>query len=135
MSFFFHVSKGWVSTFLIHLLFILSTNLISFLNQLEKRSARILSCFEEFLQTLVRIVRGMDVLADIFVISCSCISHTFITWIILIQLKLLIQRPTRYYFRLKLTKLFKCFPRTRAVIECTELFIQRPNKSSSQLVT
>lgn len=105
----------------------------------KRGPVRVLSSFEEFLLTLVRIRRGLDVevLADIFAISCSSISRIFITWINLLQLELkfLIQWPTRDQICLKLPKVFKCFPRTRAVIDCTEFFIQRPSLPSSQRVT
>lgn len=82
----------------------------------KRGPARVLSSFEEFLLTLVRIRRGLDVevLADIFAISCSSISRIFITWINLLQLELkfLIQWPTRDQIRLKLPKVFQCSSRT-----------------------
>lgn len=82
----------------------------------KRGPARVLSWFEEFLLAVVRIRRGLvvEVLADIFAISCSRIIRIFITWINLLQLELkfLIQWPTRNQIRLKLLKVFKCFPRS-----------------------
>lgn len=88
---------------------------------------------------LVRLRRGFDVevLGDLFGIHASNISRIFITWInfLYLELKFLIAWPSKEQVKSTLPKQFKYFPKTRAIIDCTEFFIQKPSLPSSQRVT
>ena len=98
-----------------------------------------LSAFEEFIMTLARVRRGLDVevLSDMFSVSSSIVSRITITWMCFLyhELKFLVHWPSKEQVRQRLPKVFKCFSKTRAVIDCTEFFIQRPSLPSSQRVT
>lgn len=100
---------------------------------------RRLSIKEEFVLTLVRLRRGFDVisLGNMFGVSGSSVSKTFLTWVCLLykELNFLIQWPSKEQVRNKLPKCFKYFPKTRCIIDCTEFFIQRPSLPSSQRIT
>lgn len=101
-------------------------------------SKRKLSIKEEFVLTLTRIRKGFDVevLGDIFGVH-SVVSRIFTTWInfLYLELNVLISWPTREQITTNLPKCFKHFPKTRSIIDCTELFIQKPSIPSSQRVT
>lgn len=94
---------------------------------------------EEFILTLIRLRRGIDVevLSDIFGIHASNISRIFITWInfLYLEFNFLISWPSREQVRSNLPKQFKYFPKTRVVIDCTEFYIQKPSLPSAQRVT
>ncbi|XP_067653295.1 uncharacterized protein [Haliotis asinina] len=99
----------------------------------------VLTLTEELLLTLARLRRGFDseVLAYLFQIDNSSVSRIFTTWISFMyhELQFLVSWPTRYQVNSCLPKCFKCFPKTRVIIDCTELFIQKPSLASSQRVT
>lgn len=101
--------------------------------------SRKLTVKEEFVLVLVRLRRGFDVevLGDLFGIHASNISRIFITWInfLYLEFKFLIARPSKEQVKSTLPKQFKYFPKTRAIIDCTEFFIQKPSLPSSQRVT
>lgn len=101
--------------------------------------SRKLTVKEESVLVLVRLRRGFDVevLGDLFGIHASNISRIFITWInfLYLELKFLIAWPSKEQVKSTLPKQFKYFPKTRAIIDCTEFFIQKPSLPSSQRVT
>eukprot|EP00057_Strongylocentrotus_purpuratus_P017382 XP_011671856.1 PREDICTED: uncharacterized protein LOC105441913 [Strongylocentrotus purpuratus] len=106
----------------------------------EYRSSRILTVYEEFIMTLVRLRRGFTNrgLADTFGISPSMASNVFATWINFLDLELrplLIKWPTKEQVRESLPKSFKYFKSTRTIIDCTEIFISKPSTPSSQRIT
>ena len=95
---------------------------------------------EEFLLTMVRLRTGMliSILADIFGISESRVSQIFATWINLLSpcLKSLIKWPSKKKVRKHMPSSFrKDFPNTRAIIDCTEVFIKKPGNTKAQSIT
>ncbi|KAL9975925.1 hypothetical protein ACROYT_G013144 [Oculina patagonica] len=100
---------------------------------------RILTPFEEFVLTLVRIRLGLmrTHLSDIFGVSESTITKVFITWITFLchELKSLIIWPSKQQIKNNLPAEFKKFPNTRVVIDCTEVFIEKPTLPSAQKTT
>ncbi|XP_062597338.1 uncharacterized protein LOC134258742 [Saccostrea cucullata] len=101
---------------------------------------RKLSLFQEFILTLVRLRLGIYefCLADVFGISKSRVSQIFITWITFMSnvFGYLIRWPTRNQVRKYMPMSFrKNYPNTRAVIDCTEFFFQRPRSPTSQAAT
>lgn len=101
---------------------------------------RALTLWEEYLLVTVRLRRGVDIehLADMFSVSASTASRVFITWINLLGHELpgyLLRWPSKEQVHQNLPKSFKYFPKTRAIIDCTEFYIQRPSLPSSQRKT
>lgn len=100
---------------------------------------RTMTLFEEFVLTLVRLRLGLlrTHLSHIFGVSESQISKVFITWITFLchELKSLIIWPTKEQIQTKLPPEFKRFPNTRVVIDCTEVFIEKPTLPSAQKST
>lgn len=100
---------------------------------------RKLSKYEEYLLTLIRLRRGVDIqfLSDLFAVSHSTASRIIITWVSYLyhELHFLLRWPDRQTVTLNLPTAFKYFPKTRAVIDCTEFFIQRPSMPSVQRKT
>jgi len=101
--------------------------------------ARVLSLWEEYLVTLLCLRRGLDVmqLADMFSVSASTVSRTFLSWLNLCyhELAFLIRWPTKAQAAKKRPSCFRYFPATRCVIDCTEFYIQRPSLPTSQRIT
>ena len=101
---------------------------------------RSLLLWEEFLLVTVRLRRGVDVehLADMFSVSPSTISRICNTWTTFLAKELpsyLLRWPAKEQIRQNLPKSFKYFPKTRAIIDCTEFYVQRPSLPSSQRKT
>ncbi|XP_028404033.1 uncharacterized protein LOC114526650 [Dendronephthya gigantea] len=100
---------------------------------------RLLTPFEEFILTLVRTRKGLDVafLADTFEISTSQVSRIYNTWIIFLsnELSFLVPWPSRVEIQEKLPKRFKRFKNLRIIIDCAEFFIQKPKILESQKIT
>lgn len=100
---------------------------------------RTLSLFEEFLLTLVRLRLGLlrTHLSHIFGISESQVSKIFVTWVTFLahELKQLIVWPTRQQLKDKLPQEFNKFPNTTVIIDCTEIFIEKPTLPSAQKTT
>jgi len=72
-----------------------------------------------------------------FGISESTASRIITTWISLLyhELSFLVQWPSRETLSLNQPSAFKFFPHTRAIIDCTEFFIQRPSLPCAQRKT
>ncbi|XP_062587939.1 THAP domain-containing protein 11-like [Saccostrea cucullata] len=97
---------------------------------------RKLSPYEEFILTLVRLRLGIVgfVLADLFGVSKSRVSQIFTTWIS--YMHDVFSPLTKWQSREKNIKYMpksfkKSFPRTCAIIDCTEFFVQRPKTPTS----
>ena len=75
--------------------------------------------------------------ADTFGISPSQFSSIYNTWITFLpeELSSLVPWPSRSEVRKPLTKRFKRFENVRIIIDCLELFIQKPKIPSSQKIT
>ncbi|CAC5415859.1 unnamed protein product [Mytilus coruscus] len=85
----------------------------------------------EFIITLVRLRLALPVfvMSQLFGVFCSRVSSIFTTWMFYLYyvFKDCIVWPSRERIKKFMPKSFKkCFPRTRAIIDCTEIFIQRP---------
>lgn len=94
---------------------------------------------EQFILTLVRTRKGFDVkfLADTFGISPGQVSRIYNTWITFLsqELSFLVPWPSRSEVKKSLPKRFKKFANVRIIIDCLELFIQKPTIPSSQKIT
>ena len=97
---------------------------------------------EQLVFTLVRPRRNpsFETPCDIFRIATGTGSRTFITWILFLEKELGFLLPFSTKEELKeISKpnCFKkdCFNNLRAIIDCTELYIEKPRKPSSQRST
>lgn len=97
------------------------------------------SLFEEMLLTLVKIRRGYGNkhLAYLFNISESHVCRIFIAWVNLLSqcLSEQIIWPNKEIVRSNMPHSFSNYPKTRAVIDCTEYFIQKPIRPAAQKAT
>jgi hypothetical protein len=101
---------------------------------------RKLSRFDEYVLTLVRLRLGLItlVVGDLFGVSGSRASQIFTTWITYMSetFKPHIKWPTRAQVKKNMPPSFKKqYPKTRAIIDCTEFFFQRPRSPHAQSVT
>ena len=98
-----------------------------------------LTPFEEFVLTLVRIRRGFDIqhLAYLFGLSTSHVSRIFTTWVNLLAkcLKPLLIWPTKEVVKGNLPESFRDFPRTRCIIDCSEIYVEKPLRPKAQRIT
>ena len=87
--------------------------------------------------TLVRLRLNIpeQMLADSSRKSSTVASYATQTWIDLLyhELKFLIKWPSKKQMIMNLPKAFTQFPRTRAFIDCTEHFIQKPQSPAAQV--
>ena len=99
----------------------------------------VLTKWEQFVLTLVRTTKGFDVkfLADTFGINPSQVSRIYNTWIAFLsqELSFLVPWPSRSELRKSLPKRFKRFQNVRIILDCLELFIQKPMVPISQKIT
>ena len=99
----------------------------------------VLTKWEQFVLTLVRTRKGFQVkfLADTFGINPSQVSRIYNTWLTFLsqELSFLVPWPSRSELRKSLPKRFKQFKNVRIIIDCLELFIQKPKVPSSQKIT
>ncbi|ESO98757.1 hypothetical protein LOTGIDRAFT_158703 [Lottia gigantea] len=95
-----------------------------------------LSLIDQFLSVLMRLKVGLFVkdIADRFGISLGTYSKIFNTWIILLQKELVILNPypSKALVQRFLPAAFKKYPNTRIVIDCTEVFIEKPSTLPAQ---
>nr|XP_034308303.1 uncharacterized protein LOC105330058 [Crassostrea gigas] len=102
--------------------------------------SRKLSFYQEFILSLVRLRLGLFefCIADLFGVSKSRVSQIFITWITFMSntfgnfLRWPSQRQVKKYMPLSFRKQY---PNTRAIIDCTEFFLQRPRSPTAQAAT
>lgn len=110
-------------------------------DELKKKPgpARKLTYLDEFLLVLMRLKAGLFVqdLADRFGISTSLVSRICITWINLLyfELKNIFPFPSQELVRKNMPKEFAQYATTRIILDCTELFIQRPSAMLAQSET
>ena len=95
---------------------------------------------EQFLFTLIRIRRNASVqmLSDIFGISSGQGSRIFITWILFLsrELKYLVPFSSLKDLEgVKVPRIFQAIKNLRAIIDCTEFYIQTPSRAFSQRST
>jgi hypothetical protein len=100
---------------------------------------RILRLEDEFLLTCMRLRLGLLQvhLGDIFKISESTVSRILTTWINFIYdcSKELIPWPSKEKLLYKLPRAFMDFPNTQIVLDCTEIFIEKPSSQVAQWQT
>ena len=103
------------------------------------RKRKALTLFEEFVLTLVRIRRGYDVvlLSFLFGITTSQVGRVVPAWVNFLAkcLRPLIKWPSRKHVQENLPKSFTEFPRTRVIIDCTEIFVEKAFRPSAQRAT
>ena len=108
-------------------------------NKKKPGPSRKLPPLDEFLLVLLRLKAGLFVqdLADRFGISISSVSRICITWInfLYYELKDLFFFPSQELVRKNMPKEFAQYPTTRIILDCTELFIQRPSAMLAQSET
>lgn len=101
--------------------------------------SRRMPLIEEFFAVLVRLKLGLllDDISQRFQMSSSHSSCMFITWISLLylELKLLNPWPSRDQVARHTPQQFMKYPNTRVIIDCTEVFIERPTSLQSQAQT
>ena len=108
-------------------------------NRKKPGPSRKLSFLDEFLLVLMRLKAALFVqdLADRFGISISLVSRICITWINLLyfELKDIFPFPTQELVCKNMPEEFAEFASTRIILDCTELFIQRPSAMLAQSET
>ena len=75
--------------------------------------------------------------ADRFQVSSTTMSRLFNTWILFLarELPLLFPWPSQQMIQRHASPDFATYPNTRIIIDCTEIFIQRPTSLASQCLT
>ncbi len=101
---------------------------------------RTLSLMQEFILTLVRLRLGLTgkQLGDIFCISESQVSCIVTTWVCFLASSFretLVLWPSRELVSRKLPRTFKKYPKTRVILDCTEMFIEKPTSPHAQKAT
>jgi len=101
--------------------------------------SRKLTYLDEMLLVLMRLKAGLFVqdLADRFGISTSLVSRICITWINLLYLELndIFPFPSQELVRKNMPQEFAEYPTTRIILDCSEIFIQRPSAMLAQSET
>ena len=103
------------------------------------RRRKVLTLYEEYILTLVRIRRGYDTyhLSYLFGVSQSHVCRIFTAWVNFLHKcfgQLLIW-PSQELVRKNLPDSFKFYERTRVVIDCTELYVEKPFRPLAQRLT
>ena len=99
-----------------------------------------MSLYEEFILTLVCIRRGYDNdhLAFLFQLSCGYISKLFTAWILFLEQTVggFVKWPeSKEIVKSNLPYSFKNYPKTKAIIDCSELFCEKPFRPNAQRIT
>lgn len=105
--------------------------------QNKRGRARALSPEQELFMVLVRLRCGILIedLAHRFDLSSSHVSRIWITWVNFLhqQLRILPIWPTRKFIDENMPECFKTsFPKTRVIIDCTEIYLETPSSCRSQ---
>lgn len=100
---------------------------------------RKLTKIDEFLMVLMRLKLGLltQDLADRFNVVESSVSSTFFTWMkmLSVELKCMLEYPPQAHIFSNLPKEAHLFPRLRCILDCTEIFIERPRHLLVQSMT
>ena len=101
---------------------------------------RLLTIMEAFILTLARLRLGLlsRHLTDIFGVSEGSVSKVFTTWICFLSTvfrDILLKWPCKEDIKKTLPRSFCKFPSTRIIIDCTEIFLQKPTSPSAQRAT
>lgn len=105
----------------------------------KRGPSRTLSPMEELFLTLVRLRKGLHqkIIADLYNLSEGHVSKIINTWILFLadRLSYLPIWPSKEHVKKNLPAFFKDFPSTRAIIDCTEIFIEQPSAADCQRET
>ena len=108
-------------------------------NRMKPGPSRKLNSLDEFFLVLMRLKAGLFVqdLSDRFGISITTISRICITWVnfLYYELKDMFPFPSQELVRKNMPREFAQFPTTRIILDCTELFIERPSAMLAQSET
>lgn len=108
-------------------------------NRMKPGPSRKLNSIDEFFLVLMRLKAGLFVqdLSDRFGISITTVSRICITWVnfLYYELKDMFPFPSQELVRKNMPKEFAQFPTTRIILDCTELFIERPSAMLAQSET
>lgn len=101
---------------------------------------RSLTLTEELVLTLVRLRLGLmgRQLADTFSVSQSQLSRVFTTWVCFLASifqEVLVLWPSKDEIKRNLPRSFNKYPNTRIIIDCTEMFIEKPTSPYAQRAT
>ena len=104
-----------------------------------RRKRKAMTLLEEFVLTLVRIRRGYDValLVYQFGITTSQVVRVATAWINFLAkcFKPLIKWPTKDNVKGNLPASFNSFPRTKVIIDCTEIYVEKAFRPTAQRAT
>ena len=109
-------------------------------SQTKRGKPRLLSPQQELFMVLSRMRCGLllEDVAHRFALSTSHVSRIWITWVIFLHQRLLALPiwPSREFVDTNMPGCFrKNYPTTRVVLDCTELFIERPSSCRGQSAT
>ena len=109
-------------------------------HQIKCGKPRLMTPEQELFLVLVRLRLGLFVsdIAHRFNTSASNVSRIFKTWIVFLnqRLRALPIQPSRKFVDDNMPACFKvAYPKTRVVIDCTEIFIEKPSSCRSQSIT
>lgn len=95
---------------------------------------------EEFILVLLRLKLGLMErhVADIFAVSVSTVRWIYMTWVRFLALTFtgsLLRWPSKEEIKTHMPNSFSKYPGTRAIIDCTEFFIEKPSSPSGQKAT
>ena len=100
---------------------------------------RALNCENELLMVLARLKQGLSLedLAFRFKVSVSSVSGIISTWVPFLgrELTSLIYWPRKDELHLFYPEAFKQFPHVSSIIDCTEIFLERPSMADTQALT
>lgn len=115
--------------------------LLTYLASIWNASSTILTLPEQFLVVLMKLRLGLthQDLAFRFRVSCGTVSNIFHEWLNVMakELQCLVRWPSRKEIRRNLPTLFKTtgFQQVRCIIDCTEVFIERPTSLQTRAIT
>ena len=108
-------------------------------NKIKPGPSHTLTYLEEFVLVLLRLKVGLFVhdLADRFGISTSLVSRICITWVNFLSMELpgLFPFPSQELVRKNMPQEFSEYPTSRIILDCSEVFIQRPSAMLAQSET
>lgn len=95
---------------------------------------------DQFILTLVRLRQKPSIimLANLYGISPATVTKIFISWILFLKdelMFLLLFSTLEEMQGIKVPKAFRAFPNLRCIIDCTEIYIEKPFKIAAQRST
>ncbi|WAR20053.1 hypothetical protein MAR_001891 [Mya arenaria] len=105
----------------------------------KRKGEQKMSLLDQFFGTLVRLRLGLAIkdIAERFNVSVGYMSSVFNTWARFFRLELeaLFPYPSAEQVKQNLPESFSKFPNTRLIIDCTEIYVQKPNVLKAQRQT